>query len=349
MGETVLYSSVTFKKDLRRETPVTQDEDVTYAEVRSSNRTSSDTVCPSAAAEGSVGSSHPYRLAAVCLGLLCALLLTATLVLCVLYTSRSQTYSLLERDREELRASKSTMIQERDQLQRDNTILKTERDQLETNYTRLKTERDQLQRNYTILKKERDQLETNYIRLNEERNRQETNYTRLKTESHQLQRDYTIFKQAVLKRECKPCPQGWEQFGSKCYFFSTESKNWTESRIDCIKRGADLVIIESKEEQDFISRHYYYYYYNYNYYDHWIGLSDTVTEGTWLWVDGSRLQGGFWGSGQPNDQYRYRGTDCAYNAQREKTWMDTNCNQPHRFICETDALLPLRILHSQVM
>ncbi|KAJ8260442.1 hypothetical protein GJAV_G00182190 [Gymnothorax javanicus] len=290
MGETVLYSSVTFKKDLGHKTAVTQDEDVTYAEVRSSNPTSSNTVCPSAAAEGSVGSSRPYRLAAVCLGLLCALLLTATLVLCVLYASQSQSYSLLERNLDELRASNSTMIQERDQLQRDNTILKTERDQ--------------------------------------------------------LQRNYNIFQQAVLKkfpfidqycpissqkRECKPCPQGWVQFYSKCYFFSNERKSWTESRIDCIKQGADLVIIKSKEEQDLISR-------NSKYYDRWIGLSDTVTEGTWLWVDGSPLQGGFWGSGEPNDQYHYRGTDCVVTAEREKAWVDTHCKKIGRFICETDAL-----------
>ncbi|KAJ8260448.1 hypothetical protein GJAV_G00182280 [Gymnothorax javanicus] len=290
----------------------TQDEDVTYAEVRSTNPTSSDTVCPSAAAEGSVGSSHPYRLAAVCLGLLCALLLTATLVLCVLYTSLSQTYSLLERDREELRASNSTMIQERDQLQRDNTILKTERDQQETNYTILKTERDQLQRNYNIFKQ-----------------------AALKT--------FPFIDQYCLissqKRECKPCPQGWEQFDSKCYFFSTERKSWTESRNDCIKRGADLVIIKSEEEQDFISS-------NSIYYDHWIGLSDTVTAGTWLWVDGSPLQGGFWGSGDPNDRLQYRGTACVVTVLKDIAWMDTDCKSSHRFICETDALLPLSILHS---
>ncbi|KAJ8249442.1 hypothetical protein GJAV_G00234960 [Gymnothorax javanicus] len=183
MGETVQYSSVKFKKNLRRETKVTQDEDVTYTEVRSSNPTSSDTVCPSAPAE----------------------------------------------------------------------------------------------------------------------------------------------------RECKPCPQGWDQFHSKCYFFSTESKSWTESRSDCIKRGADLVIIESQEEQDFISRSYY------SNYDRWIGLSDTVTEGTWLWVDGSPLQGGFWRSGEPNDQHHYRGTDCAFTAQRQKAWIDTNCEWFRQFISSSSA------------
>ncbi|KAJ8355213.1 hypothetical protein AAFF_G00085970, partial [Aldrovandia affinis] len=51
------------------------------------------------------------------------------------------------------------------------------------------------------------------------------------------------------KRVCRPCPEGWEQSNSKCYYFSTKRKSWNDSRSDCLKQGADLVIIESKEEQ----------------------------------------------------------------------------------------------------
>ncbi|KAJ8355339.1 hypothetical protein AAFF_G00068660 [Aldrovandia affinis] len=57
------------------------------------------------------------------------------------------------------------------------------------------------------------------------------------------------------KRVCRPCPEGWEQRNSTCYYFSTEDKSWMDSRIDCLKQGADLVIIESEEEQDFIYKH----------------------------------------------------------------------------------------------
>ncbi|KAJ8280757.1 hypothetical protein GJAV_G00058640 [Gymnothorax javanicus] len=202
--------------------------------------------------EKSVRSPHPYRLAAVCLGLFCALLLATTLVMFALYTSLSQKYSLLERDLEELRA-----------------------------------------------------------------------------------KQYCPF--SSQERECKPCPEGWEQFDSKCYYFSNEWKNWTASRSDCIKQGADLVIIDSKEEQDFINRGSGYY--------RWIGLSDLQTEGTWLWVDGTPVQGGFWKSGDPDNLYyladlKYVNVHCAITVLSEKKWMDKPCSWEHNSVCETDALFP---------
>ncbi|XP_064814057.1 CD209 antigen-like protein A [Oncorhynchus masou masou] len=42
---------------------------------------------------------------------------------------------------------------------------------------------------------------------------------------------------------------GWGYYKSNLYFISTKMKTWEESRQDCLRRGADLVIINSGEEQ----------------------------------------------------------------------------------------------------
>ncbi|XP_061073715.1 CD209 antigen-like protein D [Conger conger] len=138
------------------------------------------------------------------------------------------------------------------------------------------------------------------------------------------------------ERLCKPCPEGWEQFSSKCYYFSTEGKSWMNSHRDCLRRGADLVIIESDEEQAFINK----YMRDFN----WIGLSDLETERIWLWVDGTLLQKNDWESGEPDNHYnldsvKYSGADCAITYPGENVWLDVGCHLPIPFICETDALL----------
>ncbi|KAG7215516.1 hypothetical protein INR49_014683 [Caranx melampygus] len=42
---------------------------------------------------------------------------------------------------------------------------------------------------------------------------------------------------------------GWQHFRCSCYYKSTDKKYWNESWEDCKSRGADLVVINSKEEQ----------------------------------------------------------------------------------------------------
>lgn len=45
------------------------------------------------------------------------------------------------------------------------------------------------------------------------------------------------------------CPAGWMEINSRCYFLSTESKTWEDSRKYCQSKDADLVVINSEQEQ----------------------------------------------------------------------------------------------------
>ncbi|XP_031674216.1 C-type lectin domain family 4 member M-like [Oncorhynchus kisutch] len=148
-------------------------------------------------------------------------------------------------------------------------------------------ERDQLQTRYNNLTKERDQIQTRYNNLTKDRDQLQTRYNNLTTEKGHIQAKLFVIEQH--------CQEGWRYFDSSLYFLSTEEKTWKQSREDCKGRGADLVIINSREEQTFVFNLHL---------RAWIGLTDSVTEGTWKWVDGTTLTTGYWGKGQPDNGER---------------------------------------------
>uniref|UniRef100_A0A4W5LQS3 C-type lectin domain-containing protein n=1 Tax=Hucho hucho TaxID=62062 RepID=A0A4W5LQS3_9TELE len=129
--------------------------------------------------------------------------------------------------------------------------------------------------------------------------------------------------------------QGWRFFGSSWYYISTETKSWEESRKDCKGRGADLVIINSKEEQEFI--------HGFQKMRYWIGLSDIEMESTMTWVDGTPLTIKFWMIGEPNNM---NGTEDCIELMHPSTfnnplqsWNDETCSNSFFWICETVACL----------
>ncbi|XP_045569559.1 asialoglycoprotein receptor 1-like [Salmo salar] len=249
--------------------------------------------------------------AAVCLGLLCVLLLAGIIGLLLYQRNQLTSSNTMTKERYQLQINGNNLTEERDQLQTSNNTLTKERDQQQTIDNTLIKERDQLQTRYNTLTEERDQLQTRYNTLTEERD--------------QLQKETERLKQSLVE---KVCPQGWKKLGSSCYYVSTDSKSWEESRQDCRNRGAHLVVINSQEKQTLVNwlcgvKNYV-----------WIGLTDSVSEGTWKWVDDTPLTTKYWNSGDPNGG---RAENCVYFyswTSDKGEWWDYDCSYKYRWICE---------------
>ncbi|XP_053336222.1 CD209 antigen-like protein E [Clarias gariepinus] len=196
---------------------------------------------------GDTAWSRCYRLSAVCVALLCVLLLAAVIVLWLKFNS-------------------------------------------------LKTEKDQLQ----------------------------VSYNSMRNEQQKLQQETSLLQNVLLKLGCRV-------FNSNVYYNLTKKMYWDESRNECKARGADLVIINSTEEQEFISTYY-------GDTEAWIGLTDRDTEGTFKWVDGSSLTTAFWWNGEPNS-WVGDSEDCVITGFKKaksnmSTWADYPCDFPVVGICE---------------
>uniref|UniRef100_A0A452SAM2 C-type lectin domain family 4 member A n=1 Tax=Ursus americanus TaxID=9643 RepID=A0A452SAM2_URSAM len=126
------------------------------------------------------------------------------------------------------------------------------------------------------------------------------------------------------------CPKAWKSFSSNCYFISTTRRNWTESERNCLEMKAHLLVIHTKDEQDFIFQNLDI---NSAYY---IGLSDPKGTRDWQWVDQTPYSESvtFWHSGEPNNpdegcvmlNFRY--------ISRKWGWNDVACNGRHKSLCK---------------
>ncbi|KAM8880079.1 CD209 antigen-like protein C isoform 1-T1 [Spinachia spinachia] len=160
-----------------------------------------------------------------------------------------------------------------------------------------------------------------------------------------------------LRRELLPFDryfqEGWVYVRPSFYYISSSKKPWLESRNDCLNRGADLVVINSRNEQDFARKFELQY--------TWIGLTSGDTNNSWIWVDGTPLSKrltfyfipmqnllsairffvfrfSYWGPGEPNNFLGSisRNEKCVEIRlhEVENSWNDVNCEAQNYWICE---------------
>ncbi|XP_028448273.1 CD209 antigen-like protein E isoform X1 [Perca flavescens] len=153
----------------------------------------------------------------------------------------------------------------------------------------------------------------------------EAGYKNLTEERDDLKRKLNnlISERDDLKRN-NLTQEGWEYFSGSFYYISSTRKTWQESRNYCLQKGADLVIINRKEEHDFTTKFRKLM---------WIGLTDSETEEKWKWVDGTPLTESYWDSGEPNGG---KSENCVKikKFDSENSWNDLSCSTPLNWICE---------------
>ncbi|XP_015997561.2 C-type lectin domain family 10 member A isoform X1 [Rousettus aegyptiacus] len=125
------------------------------------------------------------------------------------------------------------------------------------------------------------------------------------------------------------CAVNWLEHEGSCYWFSRTGKPWSEAEKYCQLENGHLVVINSREEQNFLEKHI-------RYSNTWIGLTDP--EGVWKWVDGTDYETNFknWEPGQPDDWHGHElggGEDCAH-LRPTGEWNDDVCQRLYNWICE---------------
>ncbi|XP_039397349.1 C-type lectin domain family 4 member F-like [Mauremys reevesii] len=128
--------------------------------------------------------------------------------------------------------------------------------------------------------------------------------------------------------------RGWRFYGGNLYYFSQERKSWDEAERFCVSQDSHLTSVSSQAEQEFLSNET-------QGQDHWIGLTDLGTEGSWHWADGTEYRAdasrGFWAENQPDnwDQGIGGREDCVHiHPINRNFWNDANCTEPSRWICK---------------
>ena len=130
----------------------------------------------------------------------------------------------------------------------------------------------------------------------------------------------------------KDCQRSWYKLGCKCYQLSNVKGSWNKSRKFCVSHGADLVVVDSKEEMDYINRwlggHI------------WLGATDEASEGSWRWVDGTVLSAAnpSWSGGKPDGGKEKNCLRRDWGQQPNIKWTDESCEDDLYGLCEYNLM-----------
>ncbi|XP_008561266.1 PREDICTED: C-type lectin domain family 2 member D11-like [Galeopterus variegatus] len=123
------------------------------------------------------------------------------------------------------------------------------------------------------------------------------------------------------------CPENWIGFGSKCFYFSEDARNWTFSQTFCASLEASLAQFETMEELKFLRRYK-------GSSDHWIGLSREPLHHTWKWTDSTEYNFSVAIRGVGESAYLNELGVSSASVYTERKWI---CSKPnsHSYSCQS--------------
>ncbi len=127
-----------------------------------------------------------------------------------------------------------------------------------------------------------------------------------------------------------PCDCDSVTYDEREYLFCDSGRRQDQALRMCQEAGGTLVEIHSMAEQDWLLEQTGYSFW-------WIGLTDRIDEGTFVWTSGERLSYVAWHPGEPNDFGI--GEDCAgieFRYGYEGEWNDERCSAMLPAICEIE-------------
>ncbi|XP_060021453.1 natural killer cells antigen CD94-like [Lagenorhynchus albirostris] len=122
---------------------------------------------------------------------------------------------------------------------------------------------------------------------------------------------------------CCSCREKWIGYQCSCYFLSSESKTWKDSRNFCVSQNSSLLQIQDRNELHFMNSISYYY---------WIGLSYSEEHHAWLWEDNSTVSQDLFPSFHPLNP-----KNCIiYGPSGEVS--DRDCGSQYRYVCKQQLI-----------
>ncbi|KAF4104964.1 galactose-specific lectin nattectin-like [Onychostoma macrolepis] len=121
------------------------------------------------------------------------------------------------------------------------------------------------------------------------------------------------------------CQSGWTRYGRTCFKVFNNPMSWKDAELTCLNHGGNLASVHSNQEYATLklmissSKSY------------WIGGYDAVSEGTWLWSDGSKMNFKLWNPNEPNNLHGEHCMQMNFGAKRN--WNDQKCAVKIPFVC----------------